>query len=239
MNNSSGFQNESNLVIALNGKVFSDLNSNLQNLISYSFSNKNGIISCFSRGGNNKSDLMIQIGNEKHTFSIKKGSGNSVHQEPVNSFLLYLEKYFSLSEYTKNNILKFIWGDGTIDGSGPVSDRLSANDFTKKYPEIVDDIKLFFDKIKKDLIRRFVITGVGESSPAEFIYYGDVSSGFCCSSENALEWLSNNYSDGAIPVGRLTFQAWNRNINGGTKSEHKRGVIQLKWGKVKDDIKKI
>lgn len=239
MNNSSGFQNESNLVTALNGRIFSDLNSNLQNLIFCSFLNKNGVISCFSRGGNNKSDLIIKIGNEEHTFSIKKGSGNSVHQEPVNTFLIYLEKNFSLSIYTKNNILKFIWGDGTTDGSGMVCDRLSAKKFTKKYPEVVDDIKDFFDKIKKELINRFVITGVGGVSPAEFIYYGDVSCGFCCSSKNALEWLSNNHSDGAIPVGRLTFQAWNRNINGGNKSEHKRGVIQLKWGKVKDDIKKI
>ena len=37
-------------------------------------------------------------------------------------------------------------------------------------------------------------------------------------------------------VGGLTFQAWNRNINGGDKSENKRGVVQLKWGNIGRDL---
>ena len=51
--------------------------------------------------------------------------------------------------------------------------------------------------------------------------------------------FASNVCKRPISVGILTFQAWNRNINGGNKSEHKRGQIQLKWGGLKDDIKKI
>ena len=38
---------------------------------------------------------------------------------------------------------------------------------------------------------------------------------------------------------KLSFQAWNRNLKGKRKAEKKRGVIQLKWGGLKKDIKKI
>jgi len=54
-----------------------------------------------------------------------------------------------------------------------------------------------------------------------------------------VDWIASHNSKGAISIGKLTFQAWNRNINGGDKSEQKRGVIQLKWGSIKDDIKVI
>ncbi|MFB0923981.1 MAG: hypothetical protein QMB65_01655, partial [Vicingaceae bacterium] len=48
-----------------------------------------------------------------------------------------------------------------------------------------------------------------------------------------------NVNKRPMSIGVLTFQAWNRNINGGNKSEKKRGQIQLKWGGLKEDIKQI
>ena len=128
----SGFENEDRIIEALNGKMFEDLDENLQQLIISSFSNYGAVIECIKQAGQNKSDLKISIDNESHTYSIKKG--------------------------------------------------------------------------------------------------------VCCKSENIVDWIANNNSKGAISIGKLTFQAWNRNINGGDKSEKKRGVIQLKWGSIKDDI---
>ncbi len=81
-----------------------------------------------------------------------------------------------------------------------------------------------------------MIEGVQSNSSAEYVYYGTVEDGVCCKSDKIVEWIANNNSKGAISIGKLTFQAWNRNINGGDKSEKKRGVIQLKWGSIKDDI---
>jgi len=235
----SGFDNENEIIEALDGKTIESLNSNLQQLIKSSFSNYSGVIIATKQAGQNKSDLKITIGNESHTYSIKKGTGNSIHQEPIEPFLEFLAQNYGIDEEMKNNLRLFIWGDGTLDGKGSVSDRLSAPQFKTKYPQIIESIQTFFNSIKKPLIKRFLIDGVKSDSSAEFIYYGTVDSGVCCKSDKIVDWIVKNNSKGAISIGKLTFQAWNRNINGGDKSENKRGVIQLKWGSIKDDIKVI
>ena len=235
----TGFTNEDELKKHLHNKYYKNLNNNLKNLIDDSFKNKEGVIKCIKNGGTNKSDLLISINSESHTYSIKKGTGNSVHQEPVGSFIDYLSDTFGITVTTQKNILKFIWGDGTLDGISNGNNRLSASQFAKKYPEVIDDIQNYFNKIKRPLIKRFIITGANGSIPADYIYYGDYENGFCCDSSSLLDWLESNNSNGAISIGRLTFQAWNRNLNCGNFSEHKRGVIQLKWGTLRDDIKLI
>lgn len=238
-NNKSGFDNEDLIKNALNNKKFTDLNENLKNLIKQCFSNYNGMISCEKQAGQNKSDLKISIGSESYTYSIKKGTGNSVHQEPVDKFITFLKVNYSLSDELGNDIRFFIWGDNTFDGKGRLSDRLNAPTLKKTYPELIERINSFFTPIKKDLIKRFVIDGADCSSfSSDFIYYGNELEGICCKSEKALDWLASNDCNGAIPVGRLSFQAWNRNINGGTASEKKRGVVQLKWGNIREDIEK-
>ena len=235
----SGFDNENDLIKALNNQTINQLNDNLQSLLKSTFTNYNGNILCNKQAGKNKSDLEIIIGDEVHTFSVKKGTGNSVHQEPVNQFVDFLVKNYNISKELQNDILFFIWGDKTLDGSGNIKDRIGAREFVKLYPDIIDRLCVFFDSIKSDLINRFVINGVdSDLVSSEFIYYGGVGSGICCKADKALEWLCEHKSSGAIAVGRLSFQAWNRALNGG-KSEHKRGQIQLKWATIKEDIEKI
>jgi hypothetical protein len=235
----SGFQNEKNILNALDGKSFDSLNKNLQLLIQNSFTNYDGVIKSVKEAGRNKSDLKIIIKDESHTYSVKKGTGNSIHQEKIEPFLEFLDDKFSISENTKNSIRFFIWGDKTHDGTGRVEDRLGASELKRDYPEIVLDIQNFFDTIKEPLLKRFLVDGVSSDSSAEFIYYGTVDSGICCKSDKVLEWVLNNNAKGAISIGRLNFQAWNRNLNGGDKSESKRGVIQLKWASIKEDLKAI
>jgi hypothetical protein len=235
---STGFENEDKIKLAINNKKFEDLNNNLQEMIKYSFSNYNGVIKCSKQAGGNKSDLSITIGNETHTYSIKKGTGNSVHQEPVEQFISFLENNYRLDIQVKNDIRLFIWGDGTLDGKGNKKDRVDARTFKNNNLNSINRLIKFFNTIKIDLIKRFVISGAECSNhSSEYIYYGDDTKGICCLSEKALTWLSNNTCRGTIPIGRLSFQAWNRAIDG-EKSEHKRGVIQLKWGTIKDDIEK-
>ena len=72
-----------------------------------------------------------------------------------------------------------------------------------------------------------------------FIYCGTVEEGYVKEPESILNWLcddKNESSRAVLPVGKLTLQAWNRGING-EKSEHKRGDIQLKWGKICEELK--
>ena len=170
----SGFNNEDRIIEALNGKTFELLTPNLQALIKNSFFDYNGLITATKQAGQNKSDLKISIGNESHTYSIKKGTGNSIHQEQIEPFLEFLAQNYDIDEDMKNNLRLFIWGDGTLDGTGKISDRLSALQFKKQYPQVIETIQNFFNSIKKPLIKRFLIEGVKSDSSAEFVYYGTV-----------------------------------------------------------------
>jgi hypothetical protein len=235
----SGFKNEKKLVNALHQKKYTQLNSNLQKLIAQSFKNYSEIINCKQEAGTNKSDLLITIGEESHSYSVKKGSGNSIHQEPIAEFIDYLTKEHNLSKKTSENLQRFIWADGTVDGTGEVKSRLSSKKFKKRDPKAIEDIQNFFDGLKEPLLRRFLINGVHSNSSAEFIYYGTPKKGTVCKSEDVLTWLATHDSKATLHIGKLSFQAWNRNLKGKREAEKKRGVIQLKWGGLKKDIRKI
>ncbi|WP_413862185.1 hypothetical protein [Methanobrevibacter sp. UBA417] len=240
-----GFKNEILLIEELNNKKVVDLNQNLQNVIKY-IDPKNitpkSTIKAFGKAGINKTDMIIKIENKEYNISIKKGTGNSVHQEKLEEFITFLKEKYDINEKLANDIRFFIWGDETLNGTGQISDRLSSKEFKNKYPEKILNIKNFFHKNKRDLIKRFLIDGAKSESSPDFLYYGTPEKGIIVESNAALDWLSNDENEkrtSPLPVGRLTFQAWNRNINGGNKSEKKRGVIQLKWSSVGSDLKII
>lgn len=237
--NNTGFQNEKALIEALHQKKYQNLNKNLQKLIAQSFQHFEGLIHCELEAGSNKSDIRITINQESHTYSVKKGRGNSIHQESIKSFLTYLKTEHRITQETHENLQRFIWADGTLDGTGAIKDRRSSKKFKKRYPEVIKQIQNVFDQIKRPLIQRFLIDGVKSESSAEFIYYGTVHKGTCCPTDDVLEWVSTHKSRATLHIGKLSFQAWNRNLKGKKRSEKKRGIIQLKWGGLKRDIKKI
>ena len=240
-----GFENETLIHDSLNNKQYHELNKNLQKMIDFIYEKKitpTTLIKAYKIGGINKTDLVIEINNKKYNISIKKGTGNSVHQEKVEDFINFLDENYKIEENLKNDIRFFIWGDGTLNGTGDIKNRLSASQLKKMYPEIVQNIKKFFYIHKRDLIERFLIKGAKSESSPDFMYYGTPEKGTIIKASEALDWLSNDENEkdkSPIPIGRLTFQAWNRNINGGLKSENKRGVIQLKWSSIGKDLKII
>jgi hypothetical protein len=243
-NNRSGFENENELFKALNGKYFTELNDNLKAFISFIIGNNipKNQISVTMVGGTEKCDLKINIDNTEYSISIKKGGGNSVHQEPVNTFVEYLKENYSISNDLADDILFFVWGDGTLDGTGKKENRLSASEIATMHPGKINSIKDFFKTHKRELIQRFLLKGVF-GNEIYCIYHGDSGHGLWASSEEVLELLCDkNFesSSAAVPVGGLTFQAWNRAIgNTEDSTEGKRGVVQLKWGKLEKHLEVI
>jgi hypothetical protein len=240
-NNSCGFKNEDKIKDALNNKKFDELNSNLKDFIKFICPSveKKDKLKCEKIAGNSKCDLQIIVKGKSYRVSVKKGAGNSVHQEPVETFIKYLKKELKANDDLCDDIRFFIWGDGTIDGTGKKEDRLSSNEINKKYPRKVNNIKNFFEKNKEKLIERFLLTGVYQDK-INYIYYGDETSGLWASKEEFLNIIldTNSNKRAIVPIGKLSFQAWNRAIKG-NKSENKRGVIQLKWASLKKDLEYI
>ena len=235
----AGFKNEKKLINALNNTYFSTLSPNLQRLIKQSFKNHEGLITCQSIAGTNKSDLKIRIGKESHTYSVKMGKGNSIHQESLSTFLIFLSKKYALDNTTKEYIQRFIWADGTLDGSGDIKQRITSRKFKKQNPEKIKVIQKYFDKIKVHLLKYFIVYGTNFKYSAEYIYYGTVKKGQVSKSDDVVQWISTHNSKATLHFGRLSFQAWNRNLKGKKRSEKKRGMIQIKWGSLRKDIKKI
>jgi hypothetical protein len=239
-----GFDNEKEILGAINGKKFVELNANLQTFIKDIFNFDvvcDDIISCEELGGINKPDIKVIFCGEIRHVSIKKGSGNSMHQEKLSDFIPFLNQKYSASIGIKNDVALFIWGDGTFDGSGNISSRLGATQFAVNYMEEIVELKVFFKEHKRELLKRFVIKGIKNGPSVDYIYYGTVEEGYWITAENAIDWLceEEHEAKGVIAVGGLTFQAWNRNIKGIDRFENRRGQIQLKWGAIGKDIKNI
>ncbi|CAA6811527.1 MAG: Unknown protein [uncultured Sulfurovum sp.] len=234
-----GFKNEQELIEALNQRYFAQLNPNLQRLIHQTFQNHEGLIHCQSQAGVNKSDIKISIANESHTYSVKMGKGNSIHQEPLEDFLTFLTQEHQLDVQTKSYLQAFIWADGSVDGTGAITERISARKFKKRNPEKIKHIQNYFNGIKNVLIQRFLIKGVASNASAEYLYYGTARKGIVCKSTDIVKWVSQHKSRGVLSIGKLTLQAWNRNLKGKKRAEKKRGIVQIKWGGLKKDLRKI
>ena len=237
---STGFTNENDLYSAMCGKKSHEISKHLQDNIILKLDpdfSPNGIVLCSKMGGNKKPDLELVLNKKSYFLSIKKGSGNSVHQEKLDTFIPYLQKEFNVNPEIVKYIKLFIWSDGTIDGSGQISDRMSIRQMAKKYNLEKNIVQTFFEINKKKLIRRFMQYGRNEQQVgATHVYYGEVDSGCLKSIDQVIDYLVLNNGGGILNIGKLSFQAWNIVQNGNPNTEDRRGVIQLKWGGINTEI---
>lgn len=130
-----GIKNEIKIVEAYNNKTVESLTDKQQKII-YQIEDtvdKNDIILAEKIQGRHKPDIKFIIKSTDYKISVKKGSGNSVHQEKIDSFISFCEEYLDMPQQVKEALLLFVYGDGTIDGSGALSDRLNENDVVEKY----------------------------------------------------------------------------------------------------------
>lgn len=237
--NTSGFKNEDELIEYLNSKKIKDLNSNMKDFIFFIFENINeeNIIQATSGKSGQKPDMIITINNVIKRISIKKGKGNSVHQEKVDVFVEFLES-INISNETINKLLKFHWGDGTSDGTG--SQRISSSDYKQQFPEEIEMINKEFNKEKniKEFIYRFIMQGKSDDYDiVDALYYGNVNEGHWASKDEIIEYVVNNiFSLDSIHFGPLTYQIWNRCLNFNPNTENRRRVMQVKWGSLLNDL---
>jgi len=241
-NNTHGNLNEKSLAIYLNNKKFKEIaNLNLKTFIKEinPTISEDTLIMCPYNPGMKKQDIQIVIGNKNYYVSVKTGSGNSIHQEKLEPFIKLLKTHYNISESLANDIKFFVWGDGTLDGSGKKEERLSSAQLKKQYPELIKHVGVFFIEHKKELLTRFLITG-RFNGHIDYVYYGTPLNGVWCKAEDALQFHDNfdNSKDAGIKLGNTTFQTWNRCIKG-DKKEKDRDTIQLKWGAIQTDIAKI
>lgn len=244
--NSDGFKNEIDIEKSLNEKIYDKLNPNLKHFLNdvfKGFNLKGKRIHAIRSEQKVKPDFYLHIdGIPKEVYvSIKKGSGNSVHQEKLETFINFLK-----CENVPNDIIEALklyhFSDGTTDNTGKI--RQDSKEFVKENPEIVKKLNSFFsdeDFVEK-LMYRFIFTGNIEDAPTtDYLYHGNVSSGVWASREEILKYQKEkNVKDSkAFCIGPLTYQTWNKNIKRNPNTEDRRNVLQLKWGSLETDLIKI
>lgn len=246
--NTHGNFNEHELIEALNGKHIEELSDNLKSFIKTLYPNikDSDIISAKksekpesnrSIKGNIKPDVTLEVSGEKVHISLKIGKGNSTHEEYTENFLQYLKENFNISEDLANDFRFFIWGDGTLDGSGEIKDRLSGPAVVAKYPSRIKNIREFLDKNKAALIERFLFTGRFDIS-VDYIYHGNEQEGVWASKEELLPYIiKSGNNESTIYVGTLTFQTYGRSLQG--NDDKRRRKIQVKCGSLHKVIKEI
>lgn len=237
--NTSGFQNETDLISALENNYYLNLNNNLKKFISFLFPQVNDYdkIKCYSGITGQKPDIIIEINNKRKNVSIKKGSGNSVHQEDIDLFIDFLTT-LDISEDAKIELLKYHWADGTTDGSGKI--RVSSAEYKAKHQ---DEINLINSELNKKepltkLITRVLFKGKSdEFDEADIVYYGTINEGHWATKNEIIKYMLNNKFDiNSIHFGPLTYQIWNRCLNFNPNTENRRNVMQVKWGSLEKDL---
>ena len=117
-----GIQNEFDFVLYLNGKKIKELNPIMKDLVIdlYGNINEDSMIKCWRNHYRQKSDIFIKINDIMKGISIKEGNKNSVHVEPISSFIHFLIE----NNVPKNIIeeyLRYHYADGTTNGSGKIN----------------------------------------------------------------------------------------------------------------------
>ena len=245
--NRDGFQNETELANYINDtEYYNDMNSNMKQFLSFIFGetdiNNRKIIATKPTGyaRNIKPDIIISTDNIKKYISIKKGSGNSVHQESINDFTKFLSD-IRIPNNIVQYLLEFHYGDGTTDGSG--KQRISSINFKNLYPDKIQQINAEMNKpeILELLFNRFLFVGNAINAPrVDVVYHGTVENGLWASTnEITNHLLHNTFNRNNVSFSHLNYQVWNRCLNFNPKTEDRRQIMQIKWASLETDFIEI
>lgn len=170
-------------------------------------------------------------------ISIKKGVKNSVHMEPVSSFIKFLKENGMKKDLIRE-LLLFHYADGTINGTGKI--RLSTKEYKTAHQKEIDKINEFFntDVFIKKAVNRFVLQGNNSNYCIDAIIYGVVDDFIWITKDEIVNILlkHKNISKESLVIGGLFYQPWDRCLNNSIKYNSRRHYIQIKWYHLSDDI---
>lgn len=238
----NGFKNEIDLREYINNHYFSDYNDNIMNFLKFLFNNSLNLEEKFFASkpiGQVKADLEIKHNNITKYVSIKVGSGNSVHQEAIEVFFPFIEDHFG--DKILNYLKLFHYGDDTIDDTG--KERYSAAECKKRYSNQIENLNNYFNNWLhlNIFLDRFLFRGNTKNGTiVDCIYYGTVEKGLWASRDEIKNYFKNNeFKSNNLHFAALTYQVWGRNNNFKALHPERRYTMQVKWGSIEENLKKI
>lgn len=236
MNN--GYKNEFEFIDYLNNKKYSQINPLMQDMLKSLYPNikDHDIIKAYKYGKFAKADIVIEVNEILKGISIKCGIKNSVHLEPIEKFI----KYLQIKNFKEiDNLLRYLYSDGTNNNTG--SKRLSSAQYKINNGMNINLINEQFKNIKSSLIIRFLTkTDINYKVNVDLFITGNINDFIWATKDEVINYLVENdiYSSG-VHVSKLFIQNWNKNLKYNSKYEYCRNYIQVKWYSMYDDIIRI
>ncbi len=232
MGANNGHANEYEIISKLDGKKISQLPQHFSSWLSNLFPDHSGVLEVKKLNNEQKADISINIGKTIKYISIKSGSSNSFHSEPIATFIPFLRS-IGISEVTLKTIVLFHFGDNTFDGTGKT--RFTSAELRRAYQTRFKQAsdELSENEIIKAIIERCITKGRFLTNyVVDGIYHGTEKEGFYISTESIyriLQRKSHRSKNGTINIGMLTYQPGSRNLWGIPGSEQKRSQSEIKW----------
>lgn len=235
-----GFKNEWEFAKYLNNrkiKYLSPMFIDLFNKLYDKKLKKEDIIYCNINFNKQKTDIIVSINGIEKRISIKKGIKNSVHVEPITTFINFLKENYA-SKKIINEVLLFQFADGTLNGSG--NNRVSTKEYIINHQKELNMINKFFNKrrLVRKAINRFVLTGTNSYESIDAIIYGVVEDFIWITKDEIIKILMKhrNIKKTSLGFSGLFYQPKDRNLNYNLKYNRDRFCIQIKWYHLSDDI---
>ena len=226
----SGKQNEIDIITALTGKAFSDLEENWKKHIKTMFPSikeTDVIHAYFYHDDHAKPDIVVTVNSVSIMLSIKSGRNPSCHLENYSDFMGYLSKIGV--PYRIQRIMYFYQFGRTekLSNHGEPFTRDQIQNNFKPYIKEVNEFFLAHQDIVKKIIFRSLIRGIRyKADPIDYFYYGSVNRGFLLSRDDIYRIiLEDPYTESrAIHFYSLIFQPDGRSVS---KANHL--YIRIKW----------
>ncbi|MBQ1386060.1 MAG: hypothetical protein IIY75_04630 [Erysipelotrichales bacterium] len=230
-------------VQAINGKRVGELAPGVYSLVKFLFpeAEEEAVLSAELCNRFSKPDIYVEWNKNRRYISLKSGRSDSVHFENVRSFLLFL-RGLNVSEETQKTVLRFHYGDGTLNGTGRIREGFDTL-YRKMQKELTEaNRELSEKKVVRAGLTRFVFKGTeARSISADYLAYGDPSCYVVCSREEVEMFvLGRNYDHiRTLHIGPMMIQPYLRDPEHIGRHTEKRNIVQVKWHYLLKDLEKI
>ncbi|HOF53677.1 MAG TPA: hypothetical protein PLH17_02915 [Bacilli bacterium] len=234
MHKNVGFYKEEEIVLMLNEKKVCQLSNNAKYIIREIFEHPDEEAVVYAKRLDEfiKPDFYIRIGKNTHYISMKSGSSNTLHQEYVKEFCIYLRER-GISNRTLQTILLYQFGDGTLDGTG--KERFPYEKLRFLLADRLKEANLELNRDKEfviSIINRVVFKGAREENiEADYVYHGDKDYGILVSKKQMIKHCHRRdwaFID-SLHIGPILLRPHARYVGKEIKREKSRQRLEFYW----------